>query len=92
MLIESARITRDSKDLKELKTLRVDPLKALIIPSFSDDYDKVLVRRVQNIPEIRSVIKDFHINKKYIMAIGPTAINLVGRVLDIKNLRPINNT
>ena len=69
--------------------MKVDSHKALIIPSFSEDYDKDLVKDVQNVPEIRSVIKEFNIRGKYIFAVGPTAINLVGRVLDVKNLRPL---
>ena len=88
-MVESARITRDGKSLAQIKSLRVDPLKALIIPSFSEDYDKALVQDVQNVPELRSVIKEFHISKKYILAVGPTAINLVGRVLELKTLRPL---
>lgn len=73
----------------ELKGLRSEPLKALIIPSFSDDYDKDLVRDVENVPEIRSVIKEFFIRDKMIFAVGPNAINLVARVLELKNLRPL---
>jgi hypothetical protein len=63
--------------------MKVETFKALIIPSFSDDYNKALVQDVQNVPEIRSVIKDFNIRGKYIFAVGPSAINLVGRVLDL---------
>ena len=40
-------------------------------------------------PEVRSVIKEFNIRGKYIFAVGPSAINLVGRVLDLKSLRPL---
>ncbi len=35
-MIESARITRGSKGLYEVKNMKVDSLKALIIPSFLD--------------------------------------------------------
>ena len=40
---ESARITRGGKGLYEVKKMKVDSLKALIIPSFLDRYDEELV-------------------------------------------------
>jgi enhancing lycopene biosynthesis protein 2 len=43
MMTESARITRGSKGLYEVKLMKVDSLKALIIPSFMEKYDEDLV-------------------------------------------------
>ncbi len=45
-MVESARITRGAKELYELKKMKADSLRALIIPSFSEDYDKDLVQVV----------------------------------------------
>jgi enhancing lycopene biosynthesis protein 2 len=58
MMTESARITRGSKGLYEIKNMKVDSLKALIIPSFLDKFDEELVLAVVNIPEIRDCIKE----------------------------------
>jgi enhancing lycopene biosynthesis protein 2 len=43
MLVESARLIRTTRDLKNLTYLNSDAYKALIIPSFTHNYDKVLV-------------------------------------------------
>jgi hypothetical protein len=59
--------------------MKIDSLKALIIPSFSEIYDKRLVEAVYNVPEIRDVIKEFNLKKKFLMPIGPSAINLVAK-------------
>lgn len=36
-------MTKDGKHLYELKKMKVDTYKALIIPSFTEDYNKLLV-------------------------------------------------
>ena len=45
MIDESARITR-GKNISDIKKLKVDPHKALIIPSFIHNYDKSIIDQV----------------------------------------------
>ena len=52
-MVESARITRGSCKINEVKKMKVDSLKALIIPSFVQNYDEQLVQAIANVPEIR---------------------------------------
>ena len=81
---ESARITRDAKHLKDVKELKTTTYQALIIPSFLHQYDKRFVEEVYNLAVIRSIIKEFNIQKKIIVPIGPSAINLVGKSLGLQ--------
>jgi enhancing lycopene biosynthesis protein 2 len=81
LLIESSRITRGAHDLFDLSKAKSEHLQALIIPPFSHLYSKSLVEDLHNIAVVRSIIKEFHLRKKYIVPIGPTAINLVGKSL-----------
>lgn len=87
LMMESARITRIPRDLKDLSRIKVDSYKALIIPSFTPHYHKHLVGSVYNVPVIRSTIKEFHLKQKYIMALGPSSINLLVKTLDLQNGR-----
>ena len=56
LMEESARITRGSKDLYTLDKLKVDSLKALIIPSFTHFYSKNTTKKIYDVPMIRSTI------------------------------------
>jgi enhancing lycopene biosynthesis protein 2 len=80
--VESARLTRGkSIDITKLK---VESFKALIIPSFiQGGYDKRVVEDLYNIPALRSAIKEFNVQQKYIVPIGPSAINLVAKCLGV---------
>ena len=82
-MMESSRITRGSKELFDLTKLNVDSYRALIIPSFTHDYNKYLVEKLYNISLLRSKIKEFHVKKKILMAIGPSSINLLNKTLDL---------
>ena len=73
--------------MSDVSKLNVDSFKALIIPSFSDHYDKKIVDLIYNMPVVRSAIKEFNVKNKYIVPIGPTAINLVAKCLG-SQLRP----
>ena len=53
---ESVRITRGGKDLSSLDKVKVDSLKALVIPSFTHYYNKNIVHKVHEVPIIRSTI------------------------------------
>ncbi len=86
MLVESARITRGTKDLMDISRLRVDSYQALIIPSFISPYNNQALKDVHNIAAVRSAISEFNIKKKLLVPIGPSAINLVGKSLGV-NLR-----
>ena len=83
MMVESARITRGSGKINEVKKMKVDSLKALIIPSFVQNYDEQLVKAIANVPEIRDCIKECNMKKKFIMPIGASAISLVGKSLNL---------
>ncbi len=86
MLIESARITRNNKQLRDLSTIKVDSYKALILPSFVHAYDRELVlNTVYNVASIRSTIMEFNAKSKFIVAIGPSSINLVAKILGIQD-------
>jgi hypothetical protein len=65
---------------------KLDPesFKALIIPSFCYGYNKVIMNRAYDLPIIRSAIKEFHMQEKIIVALGPTSVNLVAKCLDYK--------
>jgi len=82
-MVESARITRGSGKINEVKKMKVDSLKALIIPSFVQNYDEQLVQAIANVPEIRDCIKECNMKKKFIMPIGASAISLVGKSLNL---------
>ena len=90
-MIESARITRGSKGLYEVKKMKVDSLRALIIPSFTEQYDESLIDAMANVPEIRDAIKECNMKKKFLMPIGPSAISLVGKSLSLK-LQPFKES
>lgn len=63
--------------------MKVDSLKALIIPSFLDKYDEELVQAVANVPEIRDCIKECNMKKKFIFPVGASAISLVAKSLSL---------
>ena len=67
--------------------MKVDSLRALIIPSFSEQYDEQLIDAVANVPEIRDSIKEINMKKKLLVPIGPSAISLVSKSLNLK-LKP----
>ena len=90
MMNESARITRGRKSLYEVKKMKVDSLKALIIPSFLDTFDEELVQAVVNVPEIRDCIKECNMKDKFIFPVGASAISLVAKSLNLP-LKPFKN-
>ena len=63
--------------MQELSTIKVDTYKALIIPSFIYLYNKKDLKKIYDVPEVRSTIKEFHLKKKLIVPVGLSAINLV---------------
>lgn len=63
--------------------MKVDSLKALIIPSFVEKYDEELVQAVANVPEIRDCIKECNAKKKFLLPVGASAISLVAKSLSI---------
>ena len=81
-MTESARFTRGTKDLLDLKKIQVESYQALIIPPFMSSYDTTLLNKVYQLSLIRSTIQEFHLRKRYLIAIGPSSINLVGKALN----------
>jgi hypothetical protein len=87
LLTESARITRGKMHLKEISKLNIDSVRALVIPSYMHEYDRKLMLKIYENPLIRSFVKEASVKDKYLMAVGPSSINLVGKCLNI-NLSP----
>ncbi|CDW83217.1 UNKNOWN [Stylonychia lemnae] len=84
LMEESARLVRNTRDLRSLASLtKIDSFRALIIPSFTHEYNKYLLEQVYNVPLIRSIIKEFHMQQRYILAVGPTSIQLINKTLDL---------
>ncbi|TNV87215.1 hypothetical protein FGO68_gene13435 [Halteria grandinella] len=84
LLTESARLTRGAKTISELSKLKVGSFEALIIPSFVDPYSKHVVADLYNIPLLRSLIKEFNLTSRYLVPVGASAINLVGKCLELQ--------
>jgi hypothetical protein len=61
----------------------VEAFQALIIPSFVDPYDRNIVEDLYNYPLLRSLIKEFNLNKKFLVPVGTSAINLTGKCLGL---------
>lgn len=58
-------------------------MRALVIPSFMHEYDKDLLRKVHEISVLRSLIKEANLKGKYILAVGPSSINLIAKTLGL---------
>eukprot|EP00347_Sterkiella_histriomuscorum_P023896 403333011 len=88
LIEESARLITQkelaSRDLLDLQKINVDSYKALIIPSFCFGYNRAIMNQAYHLALLRSTIKEFHVKQKFIIALGPTSINLVSKVLGIK--------
>ena len=76
-------MTRGNKFVRDLSKVKVDAFQALIIPSFVDPYNKQIVADLYNSPLVRSLIKEFNLTSRYVVPVGTSAINLVGKCLEL---------
>ena len=85
---ESARFTRGGRDLRTLDRLKPDSLRALVIPSFTQDnnnLDKAVVQQVLKVPMLTSVLKECQMKNYIFVCMGASSIHLLARALNISD-------